>query len=258
MALSESAAVEDGRFLPELLVTPPRRHRRWTVLLRMLLLIPHFIVLWALGVAAAVVVFIGWFAALVLGRLPEWISGFLTLYISYSTRVGASAWLLVDRYPPFVVGDPQFPVDVEIRPGRLNRWAVAFRFVLLIPAAIVAAVTSWGFGVLAFFLWLIILVMGRNPRPVFDASVAALRYSMRTNAYIYLLTGAYPKRLFGDAREEGEAAEVPAGTRPLVMSRGGRILLIVFIVLGALAMVGNGAVSSTQPPPHEYQYAHLG
>lgn len=257
--MSESAGVEDGRFLPELQITPPERHRRWTVLLRLLLLIPHFIVLWALSIAAAVVVFIGWFAALILGRLPEWISGFLTLYISYNTRVGASAWLLVDRYPPFVVGDPQFPVDVDIRPGRLNRWAVLFRFILLIPAAIVAAVTSYGFGVLAFFLWLIILIMGRNPRPVFDASAAALRYSMRTNAYVYLLTGSYPKRLFGDAREEGEPAKVPAGTRPLVMSQGGRILLIVFIVLGALALIANGAVSSTQQPhPYEYQYDYAG
>lgn len=254
--MSESAGVEQGRFLPELQITPPERQRRWTVLLRMLLLIPHFIVLWALGIAAAVVVIMGWFAALVLGRLPEWISGFLVLYISYNTRVGASAWLLVDRYPPFVVGDPQFPVDVELRPGTLNRWAVLFRLILVIPAGIVSAVVSYGFGVLSFFLWLTILIMGRNPRPVFDASVASLRYTMRVNAYCCLLTGAYPKGLFGDAREEGEAAKVPSGTRPLVMSRGGRVMLIVFIVLGALALVGNSVASSMQPAySPEYQHA---
>ncbi|MDI2031512.1 DUF4389 domain-containing protein [Saccharopolyspora sp. TS4A08] len=256
--MSESAGVADGRFLPEMQITHPERQRRWTVLLRFLLLIPHFIVLWALGIAAAVVAFIGWFAALVLGRLPEWISGFLTLYITYSIRVNASAWLLVDRYPPFVVGDPQFPVDVEIRPGRLNRWAVLFRFILIIPVGIVTAVLTYGWGVLAFFLWLIVLITGRTPRPIFDASAAALRYMLRTNAYTYMLTGAYPKKLFGDAREEGEPAKVSPGTRPLVMSQGGRILLIAFLVLGVLTAVGNGAVTATQTPPTEYQYDYAG
>ncbi|RRO14795.1 DUF4389 domain-containing protein [Saccharopolyspora rhizosphaerae] len=257
--MSESAGVEGGRFLPELQISPPERHRRWTVLLRLLLLVPHFIVLWALGIAAAVVAIIGWFAALVQGRLPEWISAFLVLYVAYHTRVGASAWLLVDRYPPFVVGDPQFPVDVDIRPGALNRWAVLFRLVLVIPAAIVTTVVSYGFAVLAFFLWLIILVLGRNPRPIFDASAASLRYSMRTNAYFYMLTGAYPKGLFGDTREGGEPAKVAAGTSPLVMSQGGRVVLIVFIVLGALAVIGNTAASSMQQPyPYQHQFDYAG
>ncbi|SFS66876.1 DUF4389 domain-containing protein [Saccharopolyspora flava] len=256
--MSESTEAADGRFLPELQITQPERQRRWTVLLRFLLLIPHFIVLWALGIAAAVVAFIGWFAALILGRLPEWISGFLSLYVAYGIRVNASLWLLVDRYPPFVVGDPEFPVDVEIRSGRLNRWAVLFRFILIIPVSLLSGLLAYGWGVLAFFLWLIVLIMGRTPRPIFDASAAALRFTLRTNAYTYMLTGSYPKRLFGDAREEGEPAKVSSGTRPLVMSRGGRILLIAFIVLGVLAIVGNGAVSATQPYPSEYEYDYAG
>jgi hypothetical protein len=253
--MSEQPAETHEPFRPELEVTPPEQQRRWTVLLRLLLLIPHFIVLWLMSIAAGVVVIIGWFAALFLGRLPDWIAGFLTLFIGYQARVTASNMLLVDRYPPFVISEPDYPVQVDIRPGELNRWAVFFRIILVIPAAIVSAVVAQGWGVLAFFIWLIVLVAGRNPRPIFDASAAALRYGYRTNAYFYLLTGAYPKNLFGDARAEENPPRQSPGTRPLVMSKGGRILLIVFIVLGAIGLVTNGVVQSTRPY-YQYQYEY--
>ncbi|MEV0083091.1 DUF4389 domain-containing protein [Saccharopolyspora sp. NPDC050642] len=255
--MSDQPAEADGLFLPELEVVPPERQRRWTVLLRLLLLIPHFIVLWLLSIAAAVVVILGWFAALFLGRLPDWIAGFLCLFVGYQARVVASNMLLVDEYPPFLVPEPDYPVQADIRPGELNRWAVLFRIILVIPAAIVSAIVTQGFGVLAFFIWLIVLVLGRNPRPVFDASAAVLRYSYRTNAYFYLLTGAYPKKLFGDARAEENPPRQSPGTRPLVMSQGGRVLLIVFIVLGVIGSVTNGVVQSQYQPP-EYQDYYYG
>src|SRR5207248_4534389 len=47
----------------------PGRQRRVTVLFRLLLVIPHYIVLYALGIAVAIVAIIGWFAALFTGRL---------------------------------------------------------------------------------------------------------------------------------------------------------------------------------------------
>ncbi|TDD38126.1 DUF4389 domain-containing protein [Saccharopolyspora elongata] len=253
--MSDQPAEANGLFLPELEVVPPERQRRWTVLLRLLLLIPHFIVLWLLSIAAAVVLIVGWFAALFLGRLPDWIAGFLSLFVGYQARVVASNMLLVDKYPPFLVPEPDYPVQADIRPGELNRWAVLFRIILVIPAAIVSAIVSQGFGVLAFFIWLVVLVLGRNPRPVFDASAAVLRYSYRTNAYFYLLTGAYPKKLFGDARAEENPPRQSQGTRPLVMSQGGRVLLIVFIVLGVIGAVTNGVVQSQyQPPEHQDYY----
>ncbi|MCI2419879.1 DUF4389 domain-containing protein [Saccharopolyspora sp. K220] len=254
--MSEQPTETNGLFRPELEVTPPERQRRWTVLLRLLLLIPHFIVLWLVSIAAGVVLIIGWFAALFLGRLPEWISGFLILFVGYQTRVAASNMLLVDWYPPFVVGQPGYPVQVDVRSGRLNRWAVFFRLILVIPAAIVSAVVAQGWCVLAFFIWLIVLVMGRNPRPIFDASAAVLRYSYRTNAYFYLLTGAYPRKLFGDSHAEENPPRQSPGTRPLVMSKGGRILLIAFIVLGAIGLVSNGVVQSLTKPGYEYQHEY--
>jgi len=190
-------------FLPALDIPGPGPQRRLTVLLRWLLLVPQFIVLFFLGIAAFFVVIVGWFAALFTGRLPEGVARFLAGFLAYDTRVMADAMLLVDRYPPFALYpvDP-YPTRIELRPGTLNRLAVLFRIFLMIPAGIIRYLLEWGWYTLAVFIWLIVLVLGRMPRPVFEATAAVLRYGMRFEAYALMLTSAYPKRLFGDPPDE--------------------------------------------------------
>jgi Domain of unknown function (DUF4389) len=124
-----------GEVLPELEIDFPAAQRRLTVLVRILLLIAQFIILFVLAVGAALVSFIGWFAALVLGRLPQWVAELLAGVLAYNTRVMAYYQLLVDRYPPVVFYALDYPVRVFVQPGRLNRLAVLFRLLLVIPAA---------------------------------------------------------------------------------------------------------------------------
>jgi hypothetical protein len=224
-------------FLPELEIDGPAAQRRWTVLLRGILLIPHFVVLYFVGIAAAVVSVIGWVATLIQGWLPEWIADFLTVYIGYRVRVGASLLLLVDRYPPFVTAEPSYPVRIDVRLRPQNRLTVLFRLILAIPAAALSGILGYGWAALSFFLWLAVLIAGRTPRAVFEASAAYLRFLYRYEAYVYLLTSSYPKRLFGDTTEAFPHAPELTGTRPLVLSRGGRMLLIAFLVLGVLLIV---------------------
>ncbi|MEO7195859.1 MAG: DUF4389 domain-containing protein [Pseudonocardiaceae bacterium] len=117
-----------------------------------------------------------------------------------------------------------------VAPGRLNRLAVLFRLLLMIPAAIISTVLIYGWAVCAFVCWLVVLILGRMPRPLGEATAAVLRYSMRFQAYYWMLTSAYSKRLFGDkASAVGYGGPAPLSTRPLVLSRGGRGLLIVFL-----------------------------
>ncbi|MEW2414749.1 DUF4389 domain-containing protein [Streptomyces sp. NPDC046866] len=232
--------------MPELEVPPPGRQRRWTVLLRWLLLLPQLIVVALLGIAAFFVAIAGWFAALVQGRLPDGIARFLGGFLAYDTRVSASAMLLVDRYPPFSFDAPDHPVRIELRPGALNRLAVLFRLVLLIPAAVVSTLLQYGWGAVCWVFWLITLVLGRMPQPVYGAVAAVARYRMRYLAYVMMLTPAYPKRLFGDPApapvpQAPPAAAPPWGTRPLLLSTGSKALVVLFLVLG-LAV---GSLSST-------------
>jgi Domain of unknown function (DUF4389) len=233
-------------FLPVLDVFPPERERRWTVLLRLLLLIPQGIVVALLGIVAAIVVFIGWFGALVLGRLPEFAAGYLARYLAYETRVEGYGMLLVDRYPPFAFDAPDYPVRIEVRPGELNRLAVFFRLLLVIPAGIVQAVIYSGWTVCCFFIWLVVLVLGRMPQAAFQATASVLRYKLRIDAYMFLLTPAYPKRLLGDqpGRDYDQSWGLASATRPLVLTGGGQGLLVLFIVLGVIAQIADGVGDS--------------
>ncbi len=246
-------------FLPALDIPPPGPQRRLTVLLRWPLLVPQFVVLVLLGIAVFFTVIAGWFAALLTGRLPEGIARFLSGFLAYDTRVSAAAMLLVDRYPPFALYPAEpYPTRIELRPGPLNRLAVLFRIFLMIPAAIVRYLLEWGWSVLAVFVWLIVLVLGRMPRPVFEATAAVLRFGLRFEAYTLMLTSAYPKRLFGDPPTElppVTAAPVaggpegvtrpggqgwpfpPSATRPLVPSGPAQGLVAVFLVVGLAASI---------------------
>ena len=229
-------------FLPVLDIFPPERERRWTVLLRLLLLIPQGIVVALLSIVAAIVVFIGWFGALFLGRLPEFAVSYLSRYLAYETRVEGYGMLLVDRYPPFAFDAPDYPVRIEVRPGQLNRFAVFFRLLLVIPAGIVQAVIYSGWTVCCFFIWVVVLVLGRMPQAAFQAVASVLRFKLRVEAYMYLLTSAYPKRLLGDqpGRDFDPAWGTASATRPLVLAGPGQALLVVFIVFGVLAQIGDG------------------
>ena len=54
----------------------PADQGRLTVLVRIILAIPHLVVLYVLGIAAEVVALICWFAALFTGRLPDGLAEF--------------------------------------------------------------------------------------------------------------------------------------------------------------------------------------
>jgi hypothetical protein len=75
---------------------------RWQWLVKWLLAIPHYIVLFFLDIAALVVVIVAWFAILFTGRYPRGLFGFVEGVIRWYNRVVAYAGVLVtDRYPPF-------------------------------------------------------------------------------------------------------------------------------------------------------------
>ena len=63
--------------------------------------IPHVIVLYFLGIAAGVILFLSWWAILFIGRYPQVFFDFVTWYFRWSTRVTGYAWLVTDKYPPF-------------------------------------------------------------------------------------------------------------------------------------------------------------
>ncbi|MFC2016789.1 DUF4389 domain-containing protein [Chloroflexota bacterium] len=73
-------------------------------LVKWLLAIPHYIVLFFLYIAAIVCVVIAWFAILFTGRYPRGLFDFVVGVSRWGLRVEAYAFLLTtDRYPPFAL-----------------------------------------------------------------------------------------------------------------------------------------------------------
>jgi len=235
---------------------------RLTVLFRIILVIPHVIALVAVSLAAYIVAIIAWFAALFVARVPDGMYDFLGWVVRYGTRVSAYVWLLTDKWPSFSETAGSYPVEVTLPgPQRLNRWAVLFRLILMIPAQIVVSVVADGLVVVAFFVWLVTLVLGRVPQPAFDAIASIIRYQTRYYGFAAMLTARYPGGLFGDPQDPTETSDDSPVLAPPRINRAAKRLLIVIIVLGAIASIANAAsrfgshnnspdTTSVSPPLH--------
>jgi hypothetical protein len=71
------------------------------IFVRILLILPHIIVLWFLAIAYGVVLMLAWFAILLLGRFPRGMFDFAVGVQRWGYRIQLYLNLLTDRYPPF-------------------------------------------------------------------------------------------------------------------------------------------------------------
>lgn len=70
-------------------------------LVKWLILLPHYIVLYVLRLASGIVHFVAAFAVLFTGRWPEGMRDFVVGVYRWETRVYAYLFMLSDEYPPF-------------------------------------------------------------------------------------------------------------------------------------------------------------
>src|SRR3954451_5211326 len=122
---------------------------RWLWLVKWLLLIPHYVVLFFLWIAFAAVTVVAFFAILVTGRYPAGLFAFNLGVLRWSWRVGYYGYsaLGTDRYPPFSLGpEPDYPATLDIAyPERLSRGLVLVKWWLLaLPQLVVIAIVGGG------------------------------------------------------------------------------------------------------------------
>ena len=78
---------------------------RWLPLVKWILAIPHYFVLFFLGIAVLIAVIASWFSILFTGRCPRGLFDFVVGTMRWYNRVIAYAFMLTtDRYPPFRLG----------------------------------------------------------------------------------------------------------------------------------------------------------
>lgn len=191
------------------LTIPPARG--WW-LLKWLLAIPHYIILFFLSIAFVVVWIIAFFAILFTGKYPRSLFDFNSGVLRWLWRVGFYSYeaLGTDKYPPFSLDpDPDYPADLDIPyPEKLSRGLVLVKWWLLaIPHYIIVAAFQGGWGrnnvglvtILAIFAAVALLFTGKYPDDIFKLVIGLNRWGYRVAAYVTLMTDEYPPfRLWDD------------------------------------------------------------
>jgi hypothetical protein len=171
----------------------PEELSRLLIFVKWLLVIPHFFILYALGAVHSVITLIAFFAILFTTRYPEGLFKIALGILRWQANVNAYVLLQRDEYPPFTWDADEYPLTLDVEyPDTLNRWAPLYKWLLAIPNMIVLAVLGFVAFILVFFSWFAILFTGKFPSGLFDFVVGTQRWSLRLNAYIYLMRDEYP------------------------------------------------------------------
>jgi hypothetical protein len=184
------------------LTEPPGRG--WW-LIKWLLALPHYIILWFLWIAFFVVTVIAFFAILFTAKYPKALFDFNVGVMRWQWRVGFYTYqaLGTDMYPPFTLKAGGYPADLEVvYPERLSRGLVLVKWWLLaIPQYIVVVLFQGGGGgnnsaglvpVLTIFAGVVLLFKGRYPEDIFKFVIGMNRWTYRVYAYASLMTDRYP------------------------------------------------------------------
>jgi hypothetical protein len=170
------------------------RRSRLTVFFRLPLVIPHYVWLYLWSVVAFVVAILNWFATLVMGRPPRPFHRFLSAFVRYQFHVFAFLTVAANPFPGFTGKAGSYPLDLALpaEPQRQNRWKTLFRIVLAIPVWIVSLGLTISLYIASICTWFASLVRGSAPWGLRNLMAYALRYLAQSNAYVSLLTDAYP------------------------------------------------------------------
>lgn len=152
------------------------------------------------GGAAGAATFLGWFAALALGRMPAGLRDLAAYGLGYGAQVYAYAFLLTPRYPnsdPEGLGPawalPDHPIHLELDDdGRRSRLTVLFRYLLTLPHMVWLTLWSVAVFVAVIVNWLVALVRGRPASPLHGFVAAFLRYNAHVSAFLYLVANPFP------------------------------------------------------------------
>jgi hypothetical protein len=127
-------------------------------------------------------------------RYPRWWFDFARELTRFGARVGAYLALLTDVYPSTVEEQAvHLDIDYPDAEADLNRWLPLVKWLLAIPHYIVLFFLGIGVFFAVVIAWFAILITGHYPRQLFEFIVGAGRWSLRVDAYAFLLvTDRYP------------------------------------------------------------------
>ncbi len=90
-----------------------------------------------------------------------------------------------------------YEADFNATPNRVTTF---FRIIVAIPWFIVALFWGIVFAFTHFFAWVAVIILGRYPEGLYNLNAGIIRYFVRTSAWVYLQTDAWPP--FGIADDQ--------------------------------------------------------
>jgi hypothetical protein len=142
-----------------------------------------------------------------------------------------------------------YPIDFSVQADReRDRLTVFFRFILLIPWAVVAYVYEIVALVLGVAAWVMVVITGKYPDSIYRWNSGILRYFGRVGAFAYLNTDRFPP--FGWSENPEYPARVQIGPRAESQSRLKaffRLILVLpllFLVHALSGIMAGGAFAS--------------
>jgi roadblock/LC7 domain-containing protein len=184
-------------------------YNRFLPLVKWLLAIPHYIVLFFLLIGVFFAKIVAFFAVLITRRYPEGIFNFVSGTLAWAWNVTAYVYLLTDRYPPFALErDPTYPARLEIDypADGVDRWRPLVHWILIIPFAIIAGVLSYLAAVVAFIGVFVILFTKNLPEGMFKLILIPYRWQFRSGTYALFMVTRYPPF---EWEEEGATRPAP-------------------------------------------------
>jgi hypothetical protein len=213
-----------GSYPIDVVIPDPVRQNRWKVGFRIFLAVPAGILSGALfgsipvisprrqgggrygggggggGLTAGIVSFLGWFASLARGRMPEGFRNLLAYGLRYRAEVVAYELLLTERYPnsdPELSlpprETPEHPVQVVVTDDlRRSRLTVFFRLLLVLPHFVWLYLWSIAVVVVAIVNWFATLIVGTPPAALHRFMSAFVRYTTHVYAYLFVVANPFP------------------------------------------------------------------
>ncbi len=122
-------------------------------------------------------------------KYPRWWFDWNVNLVQFVNRVVVYFLLLRDEYPST---DEEQAVHIEISypdaENDLNRWLPLVKWLLALPHYIALAFLWIAVVAAVIVAWFAILFTGRYPRGIFAFVVGVMRWSLRVEAYAFLLT----------------------------------------------------------------------
>lgn len=148
-------------------------------------------ILWA---AAGVAAIIAWFAIVFTGNHPRGLFDFEMFVFRWRVRASAYGALFRDEYPPFGDGDGSYQarVLVDYPEEPRNRLSVGLRFIYAIPHLFILAFLGFAWAITSIIAWFAILFTGRYPQGLAEFGLGVFRWTVRVEAYMFLLRDEYP------------------------------------------------------------------